>query len=300
MAEKWCMQPCFLPIFYKDIAKSIENLEVRPDDVWVVSFPKCGTNWTMEMVWQICHGIDFEEPQKVYQEKRFPFLESWGLSDNLKHIENMSSPRTIMSHLPAHLIPRQIWTVRPKIIYVTRNVKDAAVSFYHHYRNFQRSDCTFETFMEAYMQDKILFGPYHAHVVDFWRMRHEMNILFLTYEDMKRDHPSVIEETAKFLGKSLSKDQICSLTDYLSFSKFSENSSVNKQHIFKHIDNVLGSSKPDENYNFIRKGKIGGFKEEMTTELIQKFNKWAECEAKKWNYEPELKEIIMFSENVCK
>lgn len=33
---------CMLPRTYLRHAERIRNLEVRPDDVWVISFPKCG------------------------------------------------------------------------------------------------------------------------------------------------------------------------------------------------------------------------------------------------------------------
>jgi hypothetical protein len=33
--------------------------------------------------------------------------------------------------LPASLLPEQIWEKKPKIIHVSRNPKDVAVSFYH-------------------------------------------------------------------------------------------------------------------------------------------------------------------------
>lgn len=33
---------CVLPKNYSNYAKRIRDLEVREDDVWVVSFPKCG------------------------------------------------------------------------------------------------------------------------------------------------------------------------------------------------------------------------------------------------------------------
>lgn len=32
-----------MPVGYKDLAETIENFEVKDDDIWVCSFPKTGT-----------------------------------------------------------------------------------------------------------------------------------------------------------------------------------------------------------------------------------------------------------------
>ena len=46
----------------------------------------------------------------------------------------MPSPRLLKSHLPEHLLPTQIFSKKAKIVYVVRNPKDLAVSFYHFHK----------------------------------------------------------------------------------------------------------------------------------------------------------------------
>ncbi|XP_059608211.1 luciferin sulfotransferase-like [Phlebotomus argentipes] len=143
-----------------------------------------------------------------------------------------------------------------------------------------------------FMNDIVLYGPYHNHVIDFWQMRNEENIHFITFQDMKRDLPSVIEKTAKFLGKTLSKEQILTLADYLSFDKFSINPSVNRENEDERISAALQTKKVDD-FHFIRKGKSGSFREEMPEDLIEKFNEWTLKEIEKAKVDPEIQSIFL-------
>lgn len=55
--------------------EEIRDLPVYEDDIWVVTYPKCGTTWTQEAVWQICNNLDFDYTRKITLGERFPFIE---------------------------------------------------------------------------------------------------------------------------------------------------------------------------------------------------------------------------------
>ena len=64
-----------MPRQFTNMAEAIYNFELRPDDVFVVTYPKCGTTWTQEMVWQILHDMDVEGGRRESIMTRSPYLE---------------------------------------------------------------------------------------------------------------------------------------------------------------------------------------------------------------------------------
>ena len=61
------------PTGYLGYEKEIRELEVRSDDVWISSFPKCGTTWTQEMVWNIMNKVDLDTAKSVNLNKELSF-----------------------------------------------------------------------------------------------------------------------------------------------------------------------------------------------------------------------------------
>lgn len=105
-------------------------------------------------------------------------------------VHHMQSTRYIKTHLPFNLLPQQIQNSEktPKIIYVARNPKDVCVSYYHHKVLTEAYDKTVDEFVDEFVDDvsESNYAPYWSHVKQFWERRHQSNILFITFEDMKK------------------------------------------------------------------------------------------------------------------
>ncbi|XP_049544061.1 luciferin sulfotransferase-like [Anopheles darlingi] len=266
---------CVLTPQYLQSAERIRNLTVYEDDVWILSFPKCGTTWTQEMVWLVSHDLDYATAAEVNLLERSIFLEFSAFvlnfpGDTIKQVEDAPRPRHIQCHLPLALLPRQIWTIRPRLIYCARNPKDATVSFYHHYRHIHGYQGSKEDFLEAMLADQVLFGPQIPHTLDFWTVRQEMNILFIHFEDMKLDMKSVLRRVCKYFGKSYTDDQLSELERHLSFDVMKNNKSANNSCVLELVEGLSG--KKVEDFQFMRKGKIGSHQEELSGEYVSRLD----------------------------
>ncbi|CAH1390172.1 unnamed protein product [Nezara viridula] len=263
---------CLLPDRFQLFEEQIYNMEVRPDDVWVITFPKCGTTWTQEMVWLLGNNFDFDEARKINIDERFVFLEFSTLSENypqntIEKIEKMKSPRFIKSHLPLSLLPKQISVVKPKIIYVYRNPKDAAISFFHHYRFWHQYQGSLQEFLDAFSDDKVMYAPFWDNVLSFWNMRHELNLLFITFEDMKKDLYAVAKRTADFMGVEIKENIKDKFLKHLSFEEMKKNAAVNYEEI--------QARNRDQSISFIREGLSGGWSKVMNADTIRRFEEKA-------------------------
>lgn len=132
---------------------------------------------------------------------------------------------------------------------------------------------TFEEFCNLFLSDMAVGGSVWAHVLAFWNKRNEPNILFLKYEEMKKDFRSTIVKCAKFLGvdATLTTEDITKLCEHLDFQKMQQNKAVNLEVIWN-----ADGKKANTSNKFIRKGQIGDWKNYMSAEMSDKFDKWIE------------------------
>ncbi|GFQ80522.1 sulfotransferase 1C4 [Trichonephila clavata] len=190
----------------------------RPNDVFIVTYPKCGTTWAQEILLLL-----FREGEPLLSPIEFfratPFLDTIGA----KSAEDMPRPNAIKTHLPFHLIP---WSEQAKYIYIARNPKDCCVSYFHHMTNIPpygfKGD--FDQYFEFFLSGKIDYEDYFDHLIGWYEHRNDPNVLFLTYEEMKENTETSILKMASFIDEKkyaqpLRKDQNI-LNNILKYSSF--------------------------------------------------------------------------------
>jgi len=261
-----------MPAKFEHMGEKIWNFTPRKDDIWIVTYPKCGTTLTQELTWQIVNGVqlDSEESKKPLF-VRSPFIEAGCLrvkGDEVKDrpdpidyaADQLKSPRIIKTHLPISMLPPKILETS-KVLYVSRNVKDACVSYFYMDKLMKhhglKQDYDFEDYaMKVFMKGKPIHGSYWEHLNDGWKYRNHKNFKLAWYEDMIDDLPKVIGEIADFVGYKISKEQTNKLTEYLDIDNFRKRT------------NAMTTK-------FFRKGKVGDWMNHFKDESkLAEFDQW--------------------------
>lgn len=153
-----------------------------------------------------------------------------------------------------------------------RNPKDAAVSYFHHWRGMVGYKGTKEEFVRSYMDGYVNFNPFWPHVLDFWQLRNTPQIFFTSYERMKMDLGSVIRDVSLFLNKKVTDQQVVQMTDHLSFDKMKDNPACN--HVKEFESMKAASGRDVDEFRFVRRGIVGSHKDELPHSVIQEFDEW--------------------------
>ncbi|XP_070491074.1 luciferin sulfotransferase-like [Chironomus tepperi] len=155
-------------------------------------------------------------------------------------------------------------------------VKDVAISNYH-FKNLidVKYNLDINEYFDCFLNDTILFGPYRESVQNYLNLPNYENIIYITYETMCADLEGTILMIAKFLGKSVSSENLQKLKEHLSFENMKTNMATNNKKTIGNFQKFIDGKEGDSD-NFIRKGIIGDHKNSMSKEYIDRFDKWWE------------------------
>ena len=169
------------------------------------------------------------------------------------------SPRMFTSHLPLGHVKHYITDNKVKVIHVRRQIPDVLTSFYYFYQtnpHFGKFKGSFDDFFKLFEARHLKYGDPIEYNQDWWDARGNDNILYVTYEEMKKDIRNVIRKAASFLNKSVNDVTVNRIAEATSISAMRENPYVRPDIITKLLQKE-GEMTADQ---FYRKGVVGDWK----------------------------------------
>lgn len=283
------------PRTFTKFANRCFNFKWRPSDVVLMTYPKCGTTWTQEIVWTMRNNANFDHPsadeplsdRAPFFECDMLFPEDLPLDDPktkvcpsfqqlcpgadprdgiyLQLSAAIPDPRTIKTHLAFTVLhPSLLDTI--KVVYVARNPKDMFVSYMHHARLLDGFVGSVDDFMKYFKNGDLMYGAYDEHVREAWERRDHPNLHIIFYEDLKADIMKELRRLNDFLDTRLTDDQLRKVAHYTSFGQMKARDNDS-------LKNFYDKDVWQKDGGFYRKGQNGGWKSlpaHVTTEL----NSW--------------------------
>ncbi|KAI8494213.1 sulfotransferase 1 [Branchiostoma belcheri] len=190
------------PQVTREILEAMKTFQTRDDDIAIVSYPKTGTNWTLEIVTQILQATG----------------RSAANSDD--HLIGKLEFHYPENPHPSYVLLEDAPSPREKILVVMRNPKDTAVSYYHHClkcRNIDANQLPWPKYFQDALAGKEEYGSFFDHVLSWWEKRGDPHFIFLKYEDMKKDIASEVKKIVKFLEADLDAATIAGIAEKCTF-----------------------------------------------------------------------------------
>ncbi|CAE7472607.1 SULT6B1 [Symbiodinium natans] len=194
-----------------------EVFHSKPEDVFVVTFPRCGTTWMVQIVVSCLFGpLAHYEDHAIFLEGSIASSASY-----VRQIEELPRPRVFKSHVPADMYPGlahgkdNVLQRYGKVVYVVRNPKDAMISLRHHHANNQSIgwDGSWDEWVDQWIRGQRSLeygGSYFDHVKGWWKLsrHHPDRVRIVYFEDLKADLAREIKAVADFLGLPLTNKAV--------------------------------------------------------------------------------------------
>ncbi|XP_052568693.1 bile salt sulfotransferase 2-like [Peromyscus californicus insignis] len=246
------------------IEESRDKFVIRDEDTAIVTYPKSGSHWLIEIVCLIQTKGDPTWIQSVPIWDRVPWIET---QNGYKILISKEGPRLFSSHLPFHLFPKSFFSSKAKVIYLIRNPRDVLVSGYFFWSKmkFVKNPESLRTYFEWFLKGNVAYGSWFEHTRAWLSMRERDNFLLLSYEDMKKDEKSTIKKICDFLGKKLEPDELDMVLKYSSFQAMKENKMSNLS--------LIPENLASNDLVLLRKGTTGDWKNHFTVAQAEAFDK---------------------------
>lgn len=287
----------FAAAFLRECIESAMDYVHREGDLFIVTYMKCGTTWMQHIVYLIQNG-GVPPANAAEFHAASPYFEVCGS----QCVRWTPRPGAMKCHLPLH---QTGYSPEARYIVVIRNPLDTAVSLHHFWRMISSYEYEgdFDDSFENFLAGSIDSGDYFDFYKGWCRHIDDPNVLFLVYEDMRKDSEAAVLKVARFLGpeyeESLLADDGRVLKEVLKYSSFEEMKKyTNKmtynfyegefpfrgeeyrglRHLHGTIRNGCGSAGGDDSgssadkIDYVRKGVVGDWRNYFSSEQVRRMS----------------------------
>ena len=214
------------------------DFKFRNDDIIIATYAKSGTTWMQQIVAQMLFNGDPDlavAEMSPWLDLRVPPKEV-----KLPQVEAQTHRRIIKTHLPLDAL---VYSSKAKYIYIGRDGRDVLWSMYNHHVNANQAwyealndtpgrvgppieppPADIRQYWRDWMdRDGHPFWPFWENLRDWWQIRALPNVLFIHFNDLKRDMPGEMRRIARFLDIPLDEPRWPAILEYCSFDWMKKN-----------------------------------------------------------------------------
>lgn len=259
-----------------------KHFEAKDKDIILATVPKSGTTWLKALTSAIInrgnHSMDQSPLLSSNPHALIPFLENMvNLQENCVNCNVVTvSPRIFSTHIPYQCLPESVLRSKSKIIYLCRNPMDvfaSTMAFASENKLVKLAplEDEFRSFCDGFQS----FGPFWDHILGYWKQSlktdDDPKVLFLRYEDLKKDINSAVKKIAGFLGFPISDEEdangvVEDIARLCSFENL-KNLEVNKK------GETQTTVVKVKNNSFFRKGEVGDWRNTLTPSMAEEIEK---------------------------
>jgi len=296
-----------LPITSPETIRKCHELNpVGDKDIFICSYPKSGTTWMQNIVYQLLvatQSLKKALPPLQHISDYAPFFEidpHWKddcdeNTDAIQQAHEVLGYRMFNTHLRYDMMPRSTDNLY-RAIYVVRDGRDVCTSFYHHMVNQHVDDGGFPTddfdeFFQAFLNGEATFGKWTHHLASWLPQYYDQQeqdetknendttpnkpttipkcrILLVRYEDLKQNLNKELQRVAEFLQLTPLLEQPHDGAVWQSILEKVSFSYMRQHQSLFHPRSVRWK----EGYNFIRKGTVGDHATLWSEQHCQEFD----------------------------
>lgn len=214
------------------------DFKFRDDDIVIATYAKSGTTWMQQIVAQLL----FKGDPTLEVAEMSPWLDLRVPPKQVKlpQVEAQRHRRIIKTHLPADAL---VYSPKAKYIYIARDGRDVVWSMYNHHANanqgwyealndtpgrvgppIEKPPTDIRQYWRDWMdKDGHPFWPFWENIRAWWQLRTLPNILFIHFNDLKRDMSGEMRRIAQFLDIPIDETRWTDIQEYCSFDWMKKN-----------------------------------------------------------------------------